>query len=165
MPRPSPEFLQIPKTLHLSGSVLILMIAVSLAMSTDSWSKAKQSAPAQSAPAKAPGWCSKAAPVVNGVATVTISPVGTTKNLKVDYDRVCITTTERVEWKWSGDATKEWSVEFYIGADPFPKNKYGKGNPKSDPPRVPANDHLIYKYMVHVDGYADLDPDVIIRGG
>jgi hypothetical protein len=154
-----------------------LIAATALTFSGELWSQTNQSTPTKTnsqagatkktaAPTvKAPGWCKNAAPVVNGVATVTISTVGASKNLKLDYDRACIGPTDTVEWIWSGDQSKDWNVEFFSGANPFPKNKYGKNNKRSDRPNAPANDYKIYKYMVHVQDHNDLDPDVIIKGG
>ena len=144
-------------------AIALIFAGAALTQGTQQKAPAKVAAPA----AKAPGWCKNAAPIVNGIATVTISPVGATKNLKVDYPRVCIGTTDKIKWQWNTGSTEpaNWSAEFFTGANPFPKPKYGKGNPTSDPPSVNGNDYLIYKYVVHADGYNDLDPDVIIKGG
>jgi hypothetical protein len=171
MLRPSSAFVRFPRTLRLVCFVLSMVVAMALLLNLDSWSQTSQAAPTQKkskaapakvAPAKGPDWCKNAAPVVGGVATVTISVAG--GNLKVDYDRVCINTTEKIEWKWSGTPEPTWSVEFATGANPFkPKNHFNHGSPNSGPPTGPANPHLIYKYTIKATGYTDLDPDVIIR--
>lgn len=173
MLRPSLTFVRIPRTFRFVFFVLSMLAAMALLLNVESWSQTSQGAPAQKktkaapakvAPAKGPDWCKNAAPVSSsGVATVTISAGGGT-NLKVDYDRVCISTTEKIEWKWSGTPEPTWSVEFSTGANPFhPKNHFNHGNPNSGPPTGPANPHLIYKYTIKATGHTDLDPDVIIR--
>lgn len=180
MVRPCSAFVRIPKTLWLVFIGFCLFLAVALVLNVDAWSQTKQSAPAQKktqaapakvTPAKAPNWCLHAAPVSGGVATIRISPSGPTPtppalpDLKVDYDRACISPTDTIKWEWSGGTEPAWSVDFSTGANPFrPKNKFNHGNPNSGRPSASANPHLIYKYTIRAPGYNDLDPDVIIRG-
>ena len=156
---------QIRNALRLVFILFALPLTMALLLNVESWGQAKKTAPPQKtvAPVKAPNWCAHAAPVSGGVATVTITVAG--GNLKVDYDRVCISATEEIAWMWKGPSATNWSVEFSTGANPFhPRNNFNHGNPHSGRPAVPGNSHLIYKYTIHAAGYDDLDPDVIIRG-
>ena len=168
------------------ASWFLIVVAVLLGISVLVWqSGAAAQAQAQKQVAPAPSTktktkqakvlqnpCQDTPAAVNGVVTVEIRPAAPADPTHpvIWPPAVCVWNhpndnppkVEQIEWKLVGmPADTDFAVVFSKDT-PFKKQVFHSKKPKSDKP-TKAPGPKTYKYLVAVDGFESVDPDVIIR--